>query len=176
LENFPEVYHGHSIPVFMCGIVSDDQMVLLYGTAVLNNGITVLFARKNQKFKLLPQPYAALLYDKSSLFAGKLHALLCRNWRHREKGRDFYDYLWYLSEGIPVNIWHLEARMRQSGHWTETGPLQIRTVQELLLRRFENLDFQQVKRDVVPFIAHPASLDIWSREFFSAITLEKLKG
>ncbi|MGE0074239.1 MAG: nucleotidyl transferase AbiEii/AbiGii toxin family protein, partial [Sphaerochaetaceae bacterium] len=129
-----------------------------------------------QKYKLLPQPYAVLLYDKPSLFAGKLHAMLCRNWRHREKGRDFYDYIWYLSEGIPVNIGHLEARMRQSGHWTETGPLQIQTVQELLLRRFENLDFQRVKRDVMPFIAHPASLDIWSREFFSAVTLEQLKG
>jgi hypothetical protein len=70
------------------------------------------------KYRLVPAPYSVRLYDRPSLFAGKLHALLCRNWKSRVKGRDFFDYLWYLSKDIPLNSIHFDARMRQSKHWT----------------------------------------------------------
>ena len=129
-----------------------------------------------QKFKLLPQPYSVLLYDKPSLFAGKIHALLCRNWKTREKGRDFYDYVWYLTEDTPLNLVHLEARMRQSGHWEGREALTIASVTEMLLKRFALLDFSTVKEDVLPYITNNAVLDVWSKEFFSSITQEHLKG
>jgi hypothetical protein len=67
--------------------------------------------------QLLPTPYQVRLYDLPSLFAGKLHAVLCRGWKSRVKGRDFYDFVWYVRRGIQPNLEHLEVRMRQSGHW-----------------------------------------------------------
>lgn len=67
--------------------------------------------------QLLPTPYQVRLYDLPSLFAGKLHAVLCRGWKSRVKGRDFYDFVWYVGRGIQPNLEHLEVRMRQSGHW-----------------------------------------------------------
>ncbi|MPM68947.1 hypothetical protein SDC9_115884 [bioreactor metagenome] len=133
-------------------------------------------AEYERKFQLLPQPYSVLVFDRPSLFAGKLHALLCRNLKQREKGRDFYDYVWYLTEGIPVNIHHLEQRMRQSGHWCMEAPLTLELVKHKLLTRFDSLDFQAVKQDVNPFIPNPSVLDIWDKEFFSAITRDQLKG
>ncbi|MFA7560278.1 MAG: nucleotidyl transferase AbiEii/AbiGii toxin family protein [Sphaerochaeta sp.] len=125
-----------------------------------------------KKYKLLPQPYSVMLYDKPSLFAGKLHALLCRSWKSREKGRDFYDYVWYLKERVPVNLTHLEARMRQSGHWQSPSPLSLSDLKNLLRHRFESLDLLAIKADVEQFITNPESLDIWSKEFFVAITEE----
>ncbi|MHC1693171.1 MAG: nucleotidyl transferase AbiEii/AbiGii toxin family protein [Sphaerochaetaceae bacterium] len=129
-----------------------------------------------KKYRLLPQPYSATLYDKPSLFAGKLHALLCRNWKQREKGRDFYDYIWYLTEHIPVNLSHLEARMRQSGHWEAEEPLSLSTLKPLLMQRFASLDFEVIKKDVMPFIPDPKVLEIWSREFFNSITQDQLSA
>lgn len=129
-----------------------------------------------QKFKLLPQPYSVLLYDKPSLFAGKLHALLCRNWKQREKGRDFYDYVWYLKEKTHLNLVHLEARMRQSGYWEGEEILTLARVKEMLLKRFSLTDFSLVKEDVLPYISNPNVLDIWSNEFFSSITQDQLQG
>lgn len=129
-----------------------------------------------KKYRLLPQPYTATLYDKPSLFAGKLHALLCRNWKQREKGRDFYDYIWYLTEHIPVNLSHLEARMRQSGHWEAEEPLSLSTLKPLLMQRFASLDFEAIKKDVMPFIPDPKVLEIWSREFFGSITQDQLSA
>ena len=128
-----------------------------------------------QKFRLLPQPFSVKLYNRSSLFAGKLHALLCRNWKQRIKGRDFYDYIWYLSENIPVNIPHLEARMIQTGHWTDTDSLTLPKVKELLCSRFEMVNFELAKEDVIPFLPDSDKLAIWSKDFFTAVTHEKLR-
>ncbi len=127
-------------------------------------------ARYEQKYRLQPQPYAVLLYELPSLFAGKLHALLCRNWKSRVKGRDFYDFIWYLSQGTSFEIEHLEQRMRQSGHWDKEKPLTMEDVKQLLIERFSSIDFNQAKEDVIPFIQNPGRVDIWSEEFFIRIT------
>jgi len=127
-----------------------------------------------QKFRLHPQPFSVKMYDRPSLFAGKLHALLCRNWKQRIKGRDFYDYIWYLSEGISVNLPHLEARMIQTGHWSDESSLTLSEVKKLLYQRFEQVKFEQAKKDIIPFISDPDKLAIWSQDFFTALTQEKL--
>lgn len=127
------------------------------------------------KYQLSPIPYSVRLYDLPSLFAGKLHAVLCRSWKNRVKGRDFYDYLWYLSHKVPPNLPHLEARMRQSGHWQHGEALDRPQLQELLEHRFGQVDFAQAADDVRPFIRDPRSLDLWNKDFFSSVTQDWLK-
>ena len=53
-------------------------------------------ATYEDKYKLLPSPHQIKLYDKESLLAGKIHAILCRGWNNRVKGRDLYDYIFFL--------------------------------------------------------------------------------
>src|SRR3990167_10164971 len=72
---------------------------------------------------LLPIPFSVLTYSQQDLFAGKIHALLCRKWQHRIKGRDWYDYYWYVSRNITVNLVHLQKRLVQSNHWNNAEPL-----------------------------------------------------
>jgi len=127
------------------------------------------------KYQLNPIPYSVRLYDLASLFAGKLHAVLCRSWKNRVKGRDFYDYLWYLSHRVGPNFGHLEARMRQSGYWKNPEALDSPQLLELLEQRFGQVDFTQAAEDVRPFIRDPRSLDLWNREFFSSVTKDWLK-
>lgn len=74
------------------------------------------FAGFETKYRLLPSPYEVRLYDPPSLFAGKIHAVLCRAWKSRVKGRDLYDYVFYLSKNILVNMDHLKARLVQTGY------------------------------------------------------------
>lgn len=66
------------------------------------------------KYRLLPAPYEVKLYDTPSLFAGKVHAVICRAWKSRVKGRDLYDYVFYLSRGACLNTEHLKSRLVQS--------------------------------------------------------------
>jgi predicted nucleotidyltransferase component of viral defense system len=127
-------------------------------------------ASYEMKYALRPVPFAVRLYDKPSLFAGKTHAVLCRGWNNRVKGRDFYDYVWYLANNTPLNILHLQRRLEQSGRWNPNDVLTLPIVKDMLNERFAAIDYAAAKKDVIDFIRNPAELDVWSASFFSAIT------
>ena len=130
------------------------------------------YAGFERQFRLLPIPYEVNLYDMPSLFAGKLHAVICRAWKNRVKGRDLYDYVFYLGRKTPVNLKHLNARLVDSGFEGAREDMTLDEIKEILYRRFETIDYLQAKRDVLPFIRNPASLDMWGKEFFQSITNE----
>ena len=127
-------------------------------------------ATYESKFGLLPAPHQVKLYDMPSLFAGKIHACLCRNWKTRVKGRDFYDYVFFLSMGSKVNLVNLKARLVQSKFIDEDFNLTIENLKQLLNERFNNINFEEAKKDVFPFIKDKSKLDLWSKEFFIEIT------
>ena len=120
---------------------------------------------------MLPAPYEINLYDAPSLFAGKIHAVICRGWKSRVKGRDLYDYAFYLSKGTKVNFKHLQARLIHTGINIDS----LDDVKNLLAERFRAINFLQAKEDVMPFIKNPSSIEEWSSEFFAQIT-EKLSN
>lgn len=128
-----------------------------------------------RRYRLLPAPYEAGLYDAPSLFAGKAHAVIARAWRSRVKGRDLYDYVFYLARNTPLNLAHLGAKLQQTGQLPEGMALDINGAKELLCDRFANIDFAQAKADVAPFVSDHKALELWSREFFCAVT-EGLTG
>lgn len=129
-----------------------------------------LFAKTELKFRLLPFPYQVKLYDKSSLFAGKLHAVIARSWKSRVKGRDFYDYVFYIANDTPVNLKHLEARLKQTKSIESDHELTLQSLKNKLYIRFDEIDFIEAKKDVLPFIMDKEKLDLWSSEFFKSIT------
>lgn len=133
------------------------------------------YAGFKRQFRLLPIPYEINLYDMPSLFAGKMHAVICRAWKNRVKGRDLYDYVFYLARQTPVNLKHLNARLVDSGFEGARNDMSLDEIKQILFRRFEQIDYAQAKGDVLPFIRNPASLDMWSKEFFQSIT-ETLAG
>lgn len=122
------------------------------------------------KYHLLPSPFSVQLYDEASLFAGKLHAVLCRKWQNRIKGRDFYDYVWYISRKSKVNLLHLQKRLEQTGNWDSQKSLDMETLKELLCEHFKNVDFNEARKDVLPFIKDSSTLDLWNADFFCSIT------
>lgn len=130
------------------------------------------YATFERKYRLIPLPYEVNLYDEASLFAGKIHAVIGRSWRNRIKGRDLYDYVFYLSRNTAVNIRHLQARLIQSGHFADTQMLTLDGVKQLLCERFTEIDFEQAKADVLPFIKDTTLLNLWNADFFQQITTE----
>ena len=122
------------------------------------------------RYALRPVPYVVRLYDKPSLFAGKIHAVLCRNWARRIKGRDLYDYVWYFSQDTPVNLFHLQKRLEQSDRWDSSKQLALQDTKDMLKERFSQLDFEAAKKDVIPFLSDASELDLWNAGFFQAIT------
>ena len=128
------------------------------------------YATFEHKYRLLPSPYEVNMYDMPSLFAGKIHAVLCRAWQSRIKGRDLYDYVFYLSRGTAVNQKHLRERLLQSGFITSDEECTLPELKQMLYDRFDSIDFVQAKQDVEPFIHDTSVLNVWSAEFFKQIT------
>lgn len=128
------------------------------------------FAAYEHKYRLLPVPYEIRLYDMPSLFAGKIHAVICRGWQSRIKGRDLYDYIFYLSKAVTVNQKHLRARLIDSGYISENQECTLEEIKTMLKNRFDSIDFLQARKDVEPFIRDTSVLDIWSSDFFKQIT------
>jgi len=121
------------------------------------------------RFLLQPIPFSVRVYDPPSLFSGKMHAVLCRGWRSRVKGRDWYDLVWYVGRGTALDLTHLEARMRQSGHYRDAAALDEPTFRAMLAKRISGLDVVGARSEVERFLADPSTVSTWSREFFSAV-------
>ncbi len=125
------------------------------------------------KTLLNPIPFSVLTYQKPDLFAGKIHAILCRPWVKRVKGRDWYDFVWYISHNISVRLSHLQARLVQSGVMESHVVLTREMMLEMLRKKVQEVDFEIAKQDILPFIHDSSRVSLWSKEFFMNI-LEKL--
>ncbi|MFH1313704.1 MAG: nucleotidyl transferase AbiEii/AbiGii toxin family protein [Candidatus Eisenbacteria bacterium] len=123
------------------------------------------------EYVLQPVPFPLRVYSLPDLFAGKLHAVLCRRWKTRVKGRDWYDLVWFAGRDAQVRLTHLESRMRQSGDYTDDEPLSREKLQTFLGRAVEELDVEQARREVAPFVRDQRALEVWSKDFFSRIMM-----
>jgi predicted nucleotidyltransferase component of viral defense system len=118
------------------------------------------------KYILEPIPFSVGVMSLPDLFAGKMHAVLARSWQNRVKGRDWYDFIWFVRNKIPLRLTHLEKRLQQSGHLSPGFQLSVSHFRKLLEERIHFVDFSQAKQDVLPFIANSASVENWSKELF----------
>jgi hypothetical protein len=128
-----------------------------------------------EKLYLRPVPYMVRSMTLPSLFAGKMHALLCRGWENRPKGRDWYDLTWYVAQQTPLDLHYLRQRLRQScSVWERQGRtppefLDRTALLTMLHERIETLDIEMAREDVVRFIKDPGELRAWSPAYFRAI-------
>lgn len=115
-----------------------------------------------QRLLLQPQAFMTRCYTLPDLYAGKMHALVYRAWKNRVKGRDWYDFLWYVSNNVPLDFNHLVERVREFNGEEIDKSLFLNKLRE----RLATSDINQVKNDVIPFVHNPAELDIWTNDFF----------
>ena len=120
--------------------------------------------------KLLLEPYSFYVkcFGLPDLFAGKMHALLFRQWKHRVKGRDWFDFEWYVRKRVPLNLSHFNQRALQSG---DIGsPLDAESFRQFLLQKIQAVDLNNAKLDVERFVLDGAALAIWSNDYFTDLS------
>ena len=131
--------------------------------------------RTETKFRLLPAPYQVRVFGESTLFAGKIHAIICRNYKNHVKGRDYYDYLFYIGKGSAFNLEYLENKLKNTEAIAQNEKLTLGKVKEMLKARFETVDYESAKEDVSNFINDKSGLILWKKELF-LVTLNELKA
>ena len=122
------------------------------------------------KYKILPCLHQINLYDETSLLAGKVHAILCRNWSFRTKGRDLYDYIYLLISNAKINIELIKNKLIDSGVLEKNDDFNIDVLKDLLNKKFSEINYEDAKKDVLPFINDTQILKLWNEDFFKEIT------
>lgn len=115
-----------------------------------------------------PVDFEVCHQDLSSNFALKIHALLCRSFL---KGRDWYDFTWYLKQGTAPNYSLLQAALDQAGPWQGQGlAIGREWLQDTLRAKIETIDWGDAAEDVRKFLdaVQQQSLRVWSAKFFSS--------
>lgn len=115
-----------------------------------------------QKLLLQPHSFMTRCFTLPDLFAGKMHALVYRAWKNRVKGRDWYDFEWYVRYNVPLGFTHLAERALQFNN----EALDKETFILRLKEKLASANMNQVKSDVLPFVRNPRELDIWSNDYF----------
>lgn len=135
------------------------------------------FPGGNTELKILTYPSFSQIrtFDLETLFASKLLAVLKRQWKTRIKGRDFYDYLFYISLGTKVNLLFLENGLKQFGYLNKDDSFTIDTLKNELKKKFELIDFEKAKEDVRPFISsNDRFIDSFNKDIFLS-TIDLIK-
>jgi predicted nucleotidyltransferase component of viral defense system len=118
-----------------------------------------------QRLLIQPHSFMTRCFTLPDLFAGKMHALVYRGWKNRIKGRDWYDFEWYVRNNVALDFAHLTERCKQFNGEDIT----INSFKNQLKERLSTSDINQVKADVLPFVHNPRELDIWSNDYFLQI-------
>mgnify|MGYP003299648859 CR=1 FL=1 len=116
---------------------------------------------------IIQQPYGfpVRCMTLPDLFAGKMHALVYRAWASRIKGRDWYDFEWYISHNVPLDFVHLQERVREFSNQS----ISKEEFLVLLHKRLAEGNINQVKADVMPFVDNPRNLDFWTNDYFLSV-------
>lgn len=109
-----------------------------------------------------PYVFMTRCYTLPCLYAGKMNALVYRKWKTRIKGRDWYDFDWYVRNQVPLDFHHLQERIREF----EGEDISKEQFMVLLRERLASVDMENVKADVVNFIDDAHEIDHWTNDYF----------
>lgn len=104
--------------------------------------------------------------DLESLFAGKLHAILCRSYKNNVNGRDYYDFIFYINKRIKPNLLYLKNKLVESNKLSKLDDFNIDILKRMLINRFNEVDFSQVKQDAQKFTIKNENLNFYCKELF----------
>jgi len=122
------------------------------------------------KTLLLPKTFNLITMTLPNLYAGKIHAVLCRKWQQRVKGRDWYDFEWYVKKNTPLNLLHLQERMYESGDLPKNTQLTPLIFKQMMYKKIESLDIEALIEEVSLFIKDKSGFEFWSKEYFTLLT------
>ncbi|MEA1973521.1 MAG: nucleotidyl transferase AbiEii/AbiGii toxin family protein [Candidatus Cloacimonadota bacterium] len=126
------------------------------------------------KTLLMPVTFNIVSMTLPNLYAGKMHAVLCRNWKTRVKGRDWFDFEWYVKRNIKLNLVHLQERMVESGNLERNIELDDKRFHELMNERIDNLNIEKAIEEVKPFIKDHTVFENWTKDYFRFLSEKTL--
>jgi hypothetical protein len=145
------------------GLIHKDEVIKVKFKIVCN---PALGFNTESKWLDIPEFAPVTVLDLPSLFAGKIHAVLCRKYKNNVKGRDYYDFLFYIQRNVKPNLEYLKNKLIDSGKITPNTNFNIYYLKEMLKERIENVNFIDVKNDASKFLLKKEDLSFYSKDLF----------
>ena len=161
--NTLEAFFTLKVPENLTSLLHKDEVIKVKFEADCH---PALGFRVEKRYIDLPDIAPVMVLDEPSLFAGKLNAVLTRNYGQRVKGRDYYDFAFYVRNRISPNLVYLKNRLVAGGKIKEEDPFDIPTLQKMLIERFEEVDFEEAKEDASKFLFHEEDLSYFQKDYF----------
>jgi len=125
------------------------------------------------KEKILQNPYFCIVdvYDLSTLYANKLISLISKPIR----GRDLFDYLFFLAQGIEPNYKYLQNSLVEYKLWDSTKEFNKEELGKLLIKSFKKINIESVLNDEILLIneLYGYITANWTKEYFYEIINNK---
>jgi hypothetical protein len=110
-------------------------------------------------------PFSVRCLSLSDLFVEKMHLLLFMDPTTRVNGREWFDFAWFVTNGVQLHLAHLIDRSHQSGH-LRANEFSEQYLHHRLKQRISSIDISHVRKEVYPFIEEQGALNNWSKEYF----------
>lgn len=120
----------------------------------------------DQRYVLEPIPFSVRSFSEPDLFVNHLFDRILSPPKKAVKGRDWFDFIWFIQHRIPVHLKKLEERLKQNGQEKESQELTEQNLKSLLESRIAALDVEQAKKDARAFIQNSSAIEVWSKELF----------
>ncbi len=129
--------------------------------------------RLDHQYKSSPFHYGITLLDLPSLFAGKTAAVVGRHWISRIKGRDLYDFEWYIRNKVPINLEYFSNNLLRGG--TIESPIKDKeALLSVLEKRFMAIDYDNALQDLYAFVPRENIPKGWCPEHFIELSKDIL--
>ena len=130
-------------------------------------------ARYSSEILNAPTLSSVRCHDMPTLFAGKLSAVINRSWGNRTKGRDFYDYVYYISLGVKYNLEYIKHSLAMSME-IDLDDITDARIKQWLKERFESVNYEQIMADIYPFVLEGNTIQSINKDLLLA-TVDKIQ-
>ena len=138
------------------------------------NEIRLKFEIYEFKFKELPSPHKIRLFDQESLFNDVICDILNQKSNYKVSGRILYDFAYYVGKKKKINLFSINEKLIEMEVISEDESLKLQDLKELLIKKFERINYINAKKDVSSLVEDESELDVWDENYFVELT-EKIK-
>ena len=126
------------------------------------------------KFKELPSPHKIRLFDQESLFNDVICDILNQKSNYKVSGRILYDFAYYVGKKKKINLFSINEKLIEMEVISEDESLNLEGLKDMLIKKFERINYINAKKDVSSLVENESELDVWDEKYFVELT-EKIK-
>ena len=155
LKFIPKTYLGINLKVF-----NEIRMKFEIDNVSQNFGVFEF------RFKEIPSPHKIRVFDEGSLFNDIICDILNQKSNYKVSGRILYDFAYYMNKNIKINLFLIKGKLIEMEIILDEVSLNLDDLKNMLIKKFERINYNNAKKDVLSLLMDESKLDFWNDKYF----------